>query len=306
MDFEHIHCFLTLAKTHNFSRAAETLHLSQSSVSKRIRGLEQELHTKLFDRSQTFTTLTPAGQHFHTFALTVYTEYEKICQTMQQFDFQKQQSVRLGILPISDAYGISYHLARFQLQYTDIQLDVRELQQSDILQLLNDGQLDFGLIRFFSQMSEKFCSLPLFTDELKIVCSRRHPFHDRSLISLSNLADQDFVMLSPKSEIYQQFSRLCLQHQLSVRIAHVVNRHSVLFNMLLQKQLLTILPEHLIPVSEYPGLISIPLLEAPTSTCGLIYKTAKKLSAWEQTFLNVTRQQFHPHSTNLYGGITNE
>ncbi|MDJ0607530.1 MAG: LysR family transcriptional regulator [Kiloniellales bacterium] len=64
MNIDHIRTFLEVAATGNFNRAAESLNVTQSTVSARIRVLEEQLDRRLFARNRYGVTLTPAGQHF--------------------------------------------------------------------------------------------------------------------------------------------------------------------------------------------------------------------------------------------------
>lgn len=84
MDINTIQTFLELASTGNFSRVAERLHITQSTVSARIKVLEERVKRKLFERTSVGVHLTPAGQRFHNYAV-----------SMQQLWQQGQQDLAL-------------------------------------------------------------------------------------------------------------------------------------------------------------------------------------------------------------------
>lgn len=71
MDTEWARTFLTVVATGSFVRAAERLHVTQSTVSARVRVLEEQLGTRLFVRNKSGATLTPAGRQFHKHATTL-------------------------------------------------------------------------------------------------------------------------------------------------------------------------------------------------------------------------------------------
>ena len=85
IDLYQVRYFLTIAETGNFSQAAERLYLSQPSLSKGIKKLEQELSVTLFERGGRRTVLTAAGRSFLEKATVIMEQlYEHICQLSSQ------------------------------------------------------------------------------------------------------------------------------------------------------------------------------------------------------------------------------
>ena len=76
MDFDQIRCFVAAVREPTFMDAAAALHITQSSLSKQIRKLENEISLSLFDRSRRKASLTPAGQVFYKEALDLLSQYD--------------------------------------------------------------------------------------------------------------------------------------------------------------------------------------------------------------------------------------
>ena len=102
MDIATIKTFLELAATGNFSRVAERLHITQSTVSARIKALEEHLNCELFERTRTRVNLTMSGRRFHRYA-----------SSMQQMWQQGQQEVALPD-GFEGSLGIGIHMALWQ------------------------------------------------------------------------------------------------------------------------------------------------------------------------------------------------
>jgi DNA-binding transcriptional LysR family regulator len=66
MEFQDLHCFVAVAETLHFGRAAERLHITQPALTRRIQALEAELFVQLFERTKRRVQLTIAGQTFYT------------------------------------------------------------------------------------------------------------------------------------------------------------------------------------------------------------------------------------------------
>lgn len=78
MEIRQVRYFLAVARSRNFSRAAERVHITQPALSQQIRKLEEELCTPLFERHRQGVSLTPAGMAFYAYALAITDQTERI------------------------------------------------------------------------------------------------------------------------------------------------------------------------------------------------------------------------------------
>ncbi|MGB1548659.1 MAG: LysR family transcriptional regulator [Alphaproteobacteria bacterium] len=145
MDTELARTFLTVVAEGNFIKAAERLHLTQSTVSNRILSLEQRLGRSLFVRNRAGTTLTPAGQQFQKHASTLVRTLERACQ-----DVGIPRGFRTA-LAIGGRYGLWPRLLLKWLplmrqRAPDISLRAEIGFEADLMQGLIEGRLDIGLM----------------------------------------------------------------------------------------------------------------------------------------------------------------
>ena len=80
MKIDHIRTFLEISDCGNFNRAAENLHVTQSTVSARVKAMEERFGRILFKRGHSGVELTSAGQHFREYALNI----QRLWQQAQQ------------------------------------------------------------------------------------------------------------------------------------------------------------------------------------------------------------------------------
>ena len=85
MTFEQLECFIYAVQENTFFDAAEALHITQSSLSKQIKKMEQELGIQLFDRSKRSAVLTQAGEFFYPEAQKLSLQYQQTIAKMKDF-----------------------------------------------------------------------------------------------------------------------------------------------------------------------------------------------------------------------------
>src|ERR1700740_1429210 len=100
MEFRPLRAFVEVVRQGGFSRAAETLHLTQSTVSKAVQQLEQELGTLLLERIGHRTLLTPAGEILFNRGVKLLADREDVLVAMRELRGLKRGTLRLGLPPI--------------------------------------------------------------------------------------------------------------------------------------------------------------------------------------------------------------
>jgi len=121
--------------------------VSQSSLSKQIKSLEEELGVDLFRRSAKGALLTPAGEVFLEFATKTYRRYEEVLVRLEQYSGSARLHIRIGALPLVSDYGLHADLAEFQIDNMGIQIDFVERNQGEVIRRLELDQLDLAILR---------------------------------------------------------------------------------------------------------------------------------------------------------------
>ena len=210
MTIEQLRCFLMVAKNLSFSQSAEELYLSQSSLSKNIKSLEEELAVKLFDRNTRMIRLTDAGRFLHLHATTIVEEYEKMRTGIVAFNPERSQSLSIMALPIIAQYGIANMIAGFTEGNPNIDINLSESDAKHVINALDMKEIDIGVVR--RQHVEKqgrYKIYPLVDDELVLVTSAKHRFAEQSSIDLAEAANERFVLLNEDTYMYKTCVKIC-------------------------------------------------------------------------------------------------
>ena len=145
MTFEQLKYFVTLVEGENFLEVAEKLYISQSSLSKQIKKLEEELEVSLLDRSGRKAKLTEGGEFFYLEAKKLLLEYEKLLENIKPY--KKKNILFIGVLPILSQYNLNLLFQNFKSIYPDIELIIDEQEENLLKENILNKKYDFVISR---------------------------------------------------------------------------------------------------------------------------------------------------------------
>jgi LysR family transcriptional regulator, low CO2-responsive transcriptional regulator len=185
MEIAQLETFLAVATYGGFHRAAAALRVSQPAVSARIHALEDSLGTRLFERAPGSFSLSPAGKILRSHAE----------QLLRQVAIAREAVHELrpaagGALPIAASLSICTYLLpnvlkKYQTAHPDIVVSVRSGNSAQVLKMVLDGEVDFGLARSLHHPEVETISLR--DDPLMLVGHPRHPASAKRRLSLEEL-----------------------------------------------------------------------------------------------------------------------
>jgi DNA-binding transcriptional LysR family regulator len=292
MNIAQVQYFLEIARHGKFSSAAEHAYVSQSSLSKQIKALEEELGVELFVRASCGVRLTPAGEMFLEFASKTFRDYESIILRLERYNAQAQFRVRVGALPLLSSYDLHTDLADFQVDNMTIQLDLYERNQSEILKRLELNRLDVAILRTDLLSAEDYDWIPLIRDEIVVVCSNQHPLCRTRRVATVDLKDERFVMLEPQSAIYTAFVERCREVGFFPNITFTHARHEPLLAAVGRGIGITALPRGLTHGRNESELTCIPLQTPLYTDIGLVVPRNRTLTPWAQKLVDFFKKTY--------------
>lgn len=194
MELRHLRYFLALADILNFTRAAERLHITQSTLSHQINQLEEEIGKKLFDRNGRRVVLSEAGESFLVYASRAMAEIDKGLGNLKQNAVPLNGSVRVGATPTANQQLLPACIIKFVQDHPTVKVIVDELSGDEIANRLLGQTLDIG-ISYRPGEKEGLSFEPLFNDALVLVVSKEHPLAKRKRVRIAELHCEDLVLL---------------------------------------------------------------------------------------------------------------
>jgi DNA-binding transcriptional LysR family regulator len=146
VDVDQLRAFVALARTRRFTRAARSLGTTQPSLSRRVQQLEKTVGAKLVVRTPAGVVLTSAGERFLSHAERALASVDAGRSAIDELSGAPRGTVAVGSQPTISAYVLPPLLARFQAQYPDVVLRLREGLADQMEERLASGELDLALM----------------------------------------------------------------------------------------------------------------------------------------------------------------
>ena len=146
MNARQLQYAVLLAQVRNFSQVAEALDISQPALSKQILGLERELGLRLFDRTTTPLSLTPAGEFFIREAQELLYKEDQLIRTMARFKSGESGRLVIGVTPFRSLYLLPPVIRQFKARYPGIQVVLHETGSDQLRKEAAEGKFDFAVV----------------------------------------------------------------------------------------------------------------------------------------------------------------
>ena len=288
MELRHLRYFDAIADTQNFTRAAERLHVTQSTLSHQIRQLEEELGLVLFDRSHKKVALTEAGEMMRSHLLPALQQIDRGLQAMSHPAETLSGEIRIAATHSFNTRLVPLCLSSFLSHHPGVRVSVEELSASLIAKRLASGHLELGVSYRPEDRSDLWFE-PLYNEELKLVVSDRHPLARRRRVRMIELHNCRMVLLPG------QFStRLLLDDCFEAAGAQPLviaelNSIAPMIELIRQTNLAGIIAET--AVSPAADLRAIPIEDpTPIRTPGLLWKKGANRSPMVKHMASLIRR----------------
>ncbi|SIT84593.1 LysR family transcriptional regulator [Pontibacter indicus] len=174
--------FMEVARLLSFTKASQTLFISQSAISKHIKALEEFYKTGLFERLGNSVVLTPAGRLLYDKLLAAKQLQHELFQDFKQLSesFSPQVNMVLGASTTISLYILPPVLSAYLQKNPNVQLDLKNRNSENILKALLDHEIDLGIVEGINKVSNVTYT-PFLTDEVIAVCSSRNPLKKQQL-----------------------------------------------------------------------------------------------------------------------------
>ena len=196
MELRHLRYFVALAEELSFTRAAERMHVTQSTLSHQIKQIEDQLGQRLFDRLGKRVVITEAGAALLPNATRALREVDEGLRLLTSTPDPLVGTLRIGATHTFNIKLIPDCLAAFLAKHPGINVVVREMFAADIVRRVEAEELDLG-ITYDPRSRERLTFEPLYIEEMVLAVAAAHPLAKRKRARLIELHKHCLLYTSP-------------------------------------------------------------------------------------------------------------
>ena len=196
MDFDQLETFIEVARLSSFSRAAEKRFRTQPAISSQIRGLEEEVGAKLFDRSGGKVSLTAAGKAFLKYVEETLDSRKTMLVSIAEMERVPRGEIIVGANEGTCLHILPYVFADFKKQYPDVSVNIKRADYAKILESVIDNSVDFGVVSL-PVTDNRLTVVLIHRDELIIIVPPHHPLGRVKSATFADVAK--FPLVLPKA-----------------------------------------------------------------------------------------------------------
>lgn len=211
MDFAQLEMFINVVSLKSFTKAAESLYLSQPTISARIKSLEDELGVVLLDRSRSREfSLTEAGILFWDYAQKVLNEHQGFMGKFSNTGTDMKGYVSIGCSSVPGIYILPEILAGFSNQFEQVKIGVKISDSSDIIADIVNYVYDFGIVGY-RENDRRLVFTPFSEDEMILVTApgllKKCELADNGEIPLELITPHKLILREPGSATRRVFEQ---------------------------------------------------------------------------------------------------
>lgn len=221
MDIRVLNYFVTIVQTKSISNAANTLHVTQPTLSRQIKDLEEELDTVLFHRGSREIQLTDDGQYLYNRAIEILALVEKTENNIRKSE-EISGEIYIGAAETHSLDIVATVIKKMTDQYPEIRIHIRSGNADDILEHLNKGVYDLGItIGDFD--NRKYNALTLKNrDQWGVLVPKNHPLTKFDKVELADILSYPLITSAQTNNDLRELAGL--------GDYHIVATYNLLYN----------------------------------------------------------------------------
>ena len=221
MEMHQVRYFLAVARTLNFTRAAEQCNVSQPALTRAVRQLEEELSGKLLRREGKHSHLTDLGLRMVPLMQQCHESALAAKSLATSFKKGSAQALSIAVSHSIDGRLLAGPLAETQRAFPGLHLKLFRGDAGEISESLQKGRVDFAIAGPLGQAWERLDAWPLFEERFELVVNEKHPFASEKSIDARQLAKQQ-VLVSTRCESAEALARLLDEQGLAADEGHQI------------------------------------------------------------------------------------
>jgi DNA-binding transcriptional LysR family regulator len=199
--------FHTVARLLSFTKAAETLHMTQPAVTFQVRQLEEYFNTRLFDRTHNRISLTEAGQRVYEYADRIFELYAEMENAVRDMTGEISGMLVIGASTTIAEYMLPSLLGDFKKQYPDINVHLKVSNSDGIVSMVENNDIDLGVVEA-PVMNKNLVVEECRKDRLVAIVPPQHALASQQSVAVKELLENAYIAREEGSgtrEVIQEY-----------------------------------------------------------------------------------------------------
>jgi len=292
MEWRQLRALVEVFKQGSFSKAAHELNLTQSTVSKSVSQLEDELGIALVDRTGQGCRPTGGGEIVNRHAMTLLQGYQKLVVELDELRWLNRGSLRLGLQLLGQNAQFAEVFAGFRKAYPNIEIHLVEDSGTVLTQMLLEGELELATLlvphgdEFDSDIRDhrkvEFCAL----------LPPQHALAGREAVSLAALAKESFIFYGEGSRMGQSLVEACKKNGFTPKITAHSAHVEFIAELVSQGLGVAVVPNEIPARLNCDDVAVVPLsVDDPFCSVTIAWRKGSRLSHAANAWLALSRAQ---------------
>ena len=293
MNIDKYKTFLVASHSKTFFQAAEELSITASTVTKHISSLENEMGVLLFDRFPQGVRLSEEGAVRLPIVMRLVESYQALTNPGSN-RIETSQTLRIFSVPAHRNFNLEKILIDFQAANPDIRLEITERHGLSLIKALSEGECEMAFLGPQYLDRGKWQRIVITVDKIGVILPLDHPLATKKSISLTELSDSDFIMMTPESGIFQLYSDYCRKCGFLPRVKTITSRDDSIILYVSAGMGVSLFPQSLMSAYESNNVAFVNLDEEFIIRNSLTKLKNQPLSSLSQVFWDFCNKNYRP------------
>lgn len=273
MDIKQLRYFVTIADMKGFSLAAKYLFVTQSTLSKSLQNLENELGVQLIYFVGKKMYITNYGTDLYNMAKPLLGQHDAILDAMHGLTQLEKGIIRVGVPPIIGTVTFPKLIADFIEVHPGIEFLIDQHNAIDIQHMVANHLLDIGLT-ILPLLYDSFDILHIMDSTYDVVMNKKNPLAQNTSLSYSDLKRQSFILLGETYRVYHDVLTGCRQSDYEPHVLMRLNTWDLILEFVRINMGISILPHDIVAHHPCEDIVGVPLAN-PVEDWKVVMVTSK-------------------------------
>lgn len=291
MNLRTLRTFVEVVRQGGFSQAAEVVSLTQSTVSKAVKTLEDDLGTPLLSRIGHRSELTAAGAIVYRRALVLLAERNDLIAEINDLRGLKGGVLRIGLPPVGSGALFAAMFTEYRARYPDIEIQLIEHGARKLHECLASGEVDVAALLKMKPFNQEFDYQDVRIEPLVVVMPENHLLAQRKSVDFADLADTPFILFEAGFALNEVIQTACDRKGVTPKVTARSGQVDFIVDLVSAGLGVAFLPRMLAQKHYHSGIRLVTLDEPETDWhMALSWRKGAHLSPAAGAWLEVARQ----------------